>query len=186
MGVSGLWRLPDSVAKFRILISSLEMIQALVEMRQYNEAGKVRLRYLYGPYMPWRGANIVRAYESLSSHQDGKDDGAEFTRQGLRQDLEAELAAARKQYAWCKAQNAEPAPAARDACLAPEGKPWTLILREERDLDRAIDRKVKILLSLRRIRLTEADDRKVREAGQTSDEEELDKTTDAQVVIAQK
>jgi len=150
VGASGLWRLPDSVAKFRILISSLEMIQALVEMRQYDEAGKVRLRYLYGHYKPWRGANIVRAYESLSSPQGSNGDVAEFTRQSLRKDLEAELAAARKQFAWCKAQHAEPAPAARDACLAPEGKPWPLILREERDLDLAIDRKVRILLDLRR------------------------------------
>ena len=150
VGVGGLWQLPDSVAKFRIIMSNLEMVQALVEMRQYDEAGKVSLRYLYGQYMPWRGANIVRAYESLSSPQDGKDDGGEFTRRSLQKDLEAELAAARKQFAWCKAQHAEPAPAARDACLAPEGKHWTLILREERDLDRAIDRKVRILLDLRR------------------------------------
>lgn len=150
VGMSGVWQLPDSVAKFRIVISNLEMIQALVEMRQYDEAGKVRLRYLYGHYKPWRGANIARAYESLSSSKGGNDDIAEFTRQSLRKDLEAELAAARKQYAWCKAQHAEPAPAARDACLAPEGKAWPLILREERDLDRAIDRKVRILLDLRR------------------------------------
>ena len=150
VGMSGVWQLPDSVAKFRIVISNLEMIQALVEMRQYDEAGKVRLRYLYGHYKPWRGANIARAYESLSSPQEGKDDVGEFTRQNLQKDLEAELAAARKQYAWCKAQHAEPAPAARDACLAPEGKAWPLILREERDLDRAIDRKVRILLDLRR------------------------------------
>lgn len=156
VGMSGLWRLPDSVAKFRILISSLEMIQALVEMRQYDEAGKVRLRYLYGHYKPWRGANIVRAYESLSSPQGGNGDSAEFTRQSLWKDLEGELAAARKQFAWCKAQHAEPAPAARDACLAPEGKPWTLILREERDLDRAVDRKVRILLDARRYRHLQA------------------------------
>ena len=150
VGVSGLWQLPDSVAKFRIIISNLEMIQALVEMRQYDQAGKVRLRYLYGHYKPWRGANIVRAYESLANPEGDQGESAESTRQGLQHDLEAELAAARKQFAWCKAQHAEPAPAARDACLAPEGKPWTLILREERDLDRAIDRKVRILLDLRR------------------------------------
>jgi len=150
VAVGGLWQLPDSAAKFRIIISNLEMIQALVEMREYDEAGKVRLRYIYGHYKPWRGANIARAYESLASPQAGKEQSAEFTRRELRNDLEAELAAARKRYAWCKAQHAEPAPAARDACLAPEGKAWTLILREERDLDRAIDRKVRILLDLRR------------------------------------
>ncbi len=39
---------------------------------------------------------------------------------------------------------------ARDACLAPEGKTWEMLLRLEMGLDRAIDRKVRILLTLRK------------------------------------
>ena len=38
---------------------------------------------------------------------------------------------------------------ARDACLAPEGKTWEMLLRLEMALDRAIDRKVRILLTMR-------------------------------------
>jgi hypothetical protein len=37
---------------------------------------------------------------------------------------------------------------ARDACLAPEGKTWEMLLRLEMSLDRAIDRKVRILLTM--------------------------------------
>jgi hypothetical protein len=39
--------------------------------------------------------------------------------------------------------------AERDACLALEGKQWTLLLRQENALDRAIDRKVRILMNVR-------------------------------------
>ncbi len=38
---------------------------------------------------------------------------------------------------------------ARDACLAPEGKTWEMLLRLEMSLDRAIDRKVRIILTMR-------------------------------------
>ena len=37
----------------------------------------------------------------------------------------------------------------RDACLAPAGETWEMLLRQEAGLDRAIDRKVRIILTLR-------------------------------------
>ena len=38
----------------------------------------------------------------------------------------------------------------RDAALAPVGEEWAMMLRREAALDRSIDRKVRILLSLRK------------------------------------
>jgi hypothetical protein len=38
----------------------------------------------------------------------------------------------------------------RDACLAPAGETWEMLLRQEAALDRSIDRKVKIILTLRK------------------------------------
>jgi hypothetical protein len=38
---------------------------------------------------------------------------------------------------------------ARDACLAPAGETWEMLLRQEAALDRSIDRKVRIILTLR-------------------------------------
>jgi len=38
----------------------------------------------------------------------------------------------------------------RDACLAPAGETWEMLLRQEAGLDRSIDRKVKILLTMRK------------------------------------
>jgi predicted RNase H-like nuclease (RuvC/YqgF family) len=38
----------------------------------------------------------------------------------------------------------------RDACLAPAGETWEMLLRQEAGLDRSIDRKVRIILTLRK------------------------------------
>ena len=38
----------------------------------------------------------------------------------------------------------------RDACLAPSGEEWRMLLRREEALDRAIDRKIKLILTLRK------------------------------------
>jgi len=38
----------------------------------------------------------------------------------------------------------------RDACLAPAGEEWRMMLRREEALERAIDRKIKLLLTLRK------------------------------------
>jgi hypothetical protein len=37
----------------------------------------------------------------------------------------------------------------RDACLAPAGETWEMLLRQEAALDRSIDRKVRIILAMR-------------------------------------
>jgi len=44
----------------------------------------------------------------------------------------------------------------RDACLAPEGRIWELLVRQEMALDRTIDRKVRILLAMRKEHAREA------------------------------
>jgi hypothetical protein len=42
------------------------------------------------------------------------------------------------------------AAAERDAALAPEGEAWSTLVRQQAALDRSIDRKVRILLALRK------------------------------------
>jgi hypothetical protein len=37
----------------------------------------------------------------------------------------------------------------RDACLAPAGETWEMLLRQEAALDRSIDRRVRIILTMR-------------------------------------
>jgi hypothetical protein len=76
--------------------------------------------------------------------------------------LEEEIASVREEFAYAEKANEERAAIERDACLAPEGETWRMMLRQEGALDRSIDRKVRILLRLRK----DAADRPVAPAGQ--------------------
>jgi hypothetical protein len=51
---------------------------------------------------------------------------------------------------YAEKANEESAAIEREACLAPEGETWSMMLRQEGALDRSIDRKVRILLRLRK------------------------------------
>jgi hypothetical protein len=68
----------------------------------------------------------------------------------LQRLLEKEVAALKAAFAEeVKAQEEKDA-IERDACLAPAGETWEMLLRQEAGLDRSIDRKVKILLTMRK------------------------------------
>jgi hypothetical protein len=70
--------------------------------------------------------------------------------QALLRLLEEEIASVREEFAYAEKANEERAAIERDACLAPEGETWRMMLRQEGALDRSIDRKVRILLRLRK------------------------------------
>jgi hypothetical protein len=71
-------------------------------------------------------------------------------RQELLRLLEEEIASLREEFDYAEKANEERAAIERDACLAPEGETWSMMLRQEAALDRSIDRKVRILLRLRK------------------------------------
>jgi hypothetical protein len=71
-------------------------------------------------------------------------------RQELLRLLEEEIASVREEFEYAEKANEERAAIERDACLAPEGEAWSMMLRQEAALDRSIDRKVRILLRLRK------------------------------------
>jgi len=64
--------------------------------------------------------------------------------------LADEVAAVEQEFEYEEKLNEEKAAIERDACLAPSGEEWRMMLRREESLDRAIDRKIKLLLSLRK------------------------------------
>jgi len=64
--------------------------------------------------------------------------------------LEVEIAHAVREFEYEEKLNEERVAIERDACLAPAGEEWRMMLRREEALDRAIDRKIKLLLSLRK------------------------------------
>ncbi len=64
--------------------------------------------------------------------------------------LADEVAAVEQEFEYEEKLSEERAAIERDACLAPAGEEWRMMLRREDSLDRAIDRKIKLLLSLRK------------------------------------
>jgi hypothetical protein len=64
--------------------------------------------------------------------------------------LDEEIASVREEFEYAEKANEERVAIEREACLAPEGETWSMLLRQEGALDRSIDRKVRILLRLRK------------------------------------
>ncbi len=64
--------------------------------------------------------------------------------------LADEVAAVEQEFEYEEKLNEEKTAIERDACLAPSGEEWRMLLRREESLDRAIDRKIKLLLTLRK------------------------------------
>jgi hypothetical protein len=80
----------------------------------------------------------------------GKSACATDEHQDLLRLLDEEIAFLENEFQYAEDLNKEQAAATRDACLAPEGEQWKILLRREEHLDRAIDRKVRILLAMRK------------------------------------
>ena len=64
--------------------------------------------------------------------------------------LADEVAAVEQEFEYEERLNEEKTAIERDACLAPSGEEWRMLLRREESLDRAIDRKIKLLMTLRK------------------------------------
>ncbi len=63
--------------------------------------------------------------------------------------LEEEVAAVKAAFEEEVAVQEEKDAIERDSCLAPAGETWEMLLRQEAALDRSIDRKVRIILTMR-------------------------------------
>ncbi len=154
--------------RLRMLISLWGVIREQAGRRAFTGEQRTRIEPYYREALGWRprqigyllGLFLNWAYFRAKPDQAGLDEyvenkfGGEAEVEARYQELvrlldeqiaeeEAafaqELAAEERQYAI-----------ERDSCLAPEGKTREMLLRQEMALDRAIDRKVKIILTLRK------------------------------------
>jgi hypothetical protein len=80
----------------------------------------------------------------------GADPLEELRYQELLALVEVEIAHAEREFEYEEKMHEARLAIERDACLAPAGEEWRMLLRREETLDRAIDRKIKLLLSLRK------------------------------------
>jgi hypothetical protein len=160
----------DRGVALRKILSFLELVQEEVKHRTFRPRQYAILESLYQGMMGWRPALIFRLLHRFSDplHLDAQradeeerqfflretgyayEPPGEPERQELLRLLEEEIASVREEFAYAEKSNAERVAIERDACLAPEGETWRMMLRQEAALDRSIDRKVRILLRLRK------------------------------------
>jgi hypothetical protein len=159
----------DRGVTLRKTLSLLEVIQDQVKQRTFRPRQYAVLESLYKGMMGWRVGLICKLLKRFCdapklAQQQGDEEELQFLRkigapteppgepehQELLRLFEEEIASLREEFAYAEKANEERAAIERDACLAPEGETWSMMLRQEGALDRSIDRKVRILLRLRK------------------------------------
>ncbi len=175
----------DRGVTLRRTLSFLELIREEVKQHTYRVRQYAVLESLYRGATGWRQAlmfSLLHRFGDpmyLEAQQADEEEqqllrkkGFDYEppgepgRQELLRLLEEEIASVREEFAYAEKANEERAAIERDACLAPEGETWKMMLRQEAALDHSIDRKVRILLRLRK----DAADRPVAPASQDQDD----------------
>ena len=159
----------DPGVRLRMLLSFLEVIRAQVKQRNFKARQASEIETLYHNGVGWRQVRLLALLrlfnKSFGPGADQKDpeleeilrksfgpreSAREPQYQELLRLLEEEIARVREEFEYAEKANEERAAIEREACLAPEGETWSMLLRQEAALDRSIDRKVRILLRLRK------------------------------------
>jgi hypothetical protein len=159
----------DRGVTLRRTLSFLELIREEVKQRTFQVRQYAELESLYQGTTGWRQALIFTLLHRfgdpmyLEAQQADEEEKqslreldfdceapGEAEHQELLRLLEEEIASVREEFEYAEEANEERAAIERDACLAPEGETWKMMLRQEAALDHSIDRKVRILLRLRK------------------------------------
>jgi len=156
------------LVRLRMLISLWGVIRDEVRRRIFTPAQQNQIERYYQGELGWRPRQIghllglFMKWAYLHDQQDqaeldkyvkesfGGEAGMEARYQELLLLLEEQTAAVEAAFADEMQAQEEKDAIARDACLAPEDETANMVLRLEMGLDRAIDRKVRILLTMRK------------------------------------
>ena len=110
-----------------------------------------RLLHRFGDPLEIRDQQADEEWKAILRRQgDNCDVPGEPEREELLRLLGEEIASVKEEFEYAEKANQERAELERDACPAPEGETWAMMLRQEASLDRSIDSKVRILLRLRK------------------------------------
>jgi hypothetical protein len=159
----------DRGVALKKMLSFLELVREEIKQRTFRPRQYAVLESLYRDMIGWRQALMFRLLHRFSDpmYLDAQqadeeeqqplrkigfdcDPPGEPEHQELLRLLEEEITSLREEFEYAEKANEERAEIERDACLAPEGETWRMMLRQEAALDRSIDRKVRILLRLRK------------------------------------
>ncbi len=145
----GLRRAKDSPAKFKEMLCYLETLSHSAEQRDFSDKYKYTFEMLYGSEPTWQGSKIFGLFDRFVHPGMYNDPADELAYQELCSLVREEVRRVREEYDLYVQEHVEISAAERDASLAPSGSQWTWIIRQENALERAIDRKVKILMRMR-------------------------------------
>ena len=158
----------DPSVRLRMLLSLLGVLREQVRQRVFKPRQPGRFATYYQGEIGWRPARFRHLLwlftERAKAEQQGEEDlhdfvseyfeggeaGVETCYQELLGLLEEEIAEVEEQFQHEVEAQEEKDAIERDACLAPAGETWEVLLRQEMALDRSIDRKVRILLTMRK------------------------------------
>ena len=166
------WNLPPSNhrgVRLRLTLSYLGVIREEAKQGVYRRRQEAVLESAYRGEVAWRPqlicallhrfvkaaelpqevANDPHYVEDLKALGEWREPPGEAERQELLGLLGEEMASVEEELAYEEKANEERMAIEREACLAPQGETWSVLVRQEGSLDRSIDRKVKILLQLR-------------------------------------
>ena len=131
-----------------------EQLQTLTEelgIKGWRMGLIFRLLHRFGDPIEIRDQQADEEWKAFLRRQgDNCDVPGEPEREELLRLLGEEIASVKEEFEYAEMANAERVELERDACLAPEGETWAMLLHQEASLDRSIDRKVRILLRLRK------------------------------------
>jgi hypothetical protein len=175
LAVVGLLHARNCKGKFEDIITFLDVLMAHIKRGEYLEKAEVFLEAMYGVQPSLRGSLILSHLRRLRQRPEQPDQGTPRpegastsgnpgaggeSESSLRSALLHLLREERKQvageYELFLREHREISPAARDACLAPSDARWTWILRLDNNLDRQIERKLRMLLRLQNLRVKSA------------------------------
>jgi len=161
----------DPGVRLRWRLSWLKVIREQVKQRAFEPWHVCKIESLCQENMGWRQARLaklLRLFAAAVPSAPGEEQGepcegaavgarhgmplqeTEEQYQELLRLLEEEVAWVQEEFEYAEKVNEEKVSIERDACLAPEGDQWQMMLRREAALDRSIDRKVRILLHMRK------------------------------------
>ncbi len=164
----GLRRSKDCPAKFEEAYKFLEYLRQMVERGDWSELADGACKALYGKNPTWRGGLILDLFHRLreagapppplpEDDPSGHDPGAESDEMTelavqLRFLILQEIRDVISEHELFALERFQISRAMRRACLAPGDSRWALILRQEASLERQIDRKLRLLLQLKKAR----------------------------------
>jgi len=174
----------DPAVRLRLLLSLLGVLREQVRQRVFRPDHWTQIEPYYEDEVGWRPARLrhllwlfneradtekqgEKAYHDfVSEFFGGGEEAVEAHYQELLTLLGEEIADVEEEFQHQVGAQEENDAIERDACLAPAGETWEMLLRQEASLDRSIDRKVRIILTMRK-----DNDRLLREEASPPDNE---------------